>query len=199
VPDINSIGDVVFRGIASGGSVRGIVLAHGATQQWYVQAGQATPAGGTYFDMQAASIDDAGEIAFFADYHPTASTSSSGWFAGSPGNWRTGLTFFDPVGAGQCFGLAFSRNPMSPLADNGDLLLWTDVKMPDNAMVETLVIRKANGQLVIAAQHGDPTPFGGIVGTMDAWPSLDNGGEGTLNASTPGSSGGILSQHMLFQ
>lgn len=198
VPDVNSLGEISFRGIVTGGAIRGIVVDNGGTEQWYVQAGQATPAGGTYFDMQAASINDAGEIAFFADYHPTPSTSSSGWFAGSPGNWRTGLTFFDPVGVGQCFGLAFSRNPMSPLADNGDLLLWTDVKMPDNSMIEALVVRRSNGQLVTRAQHGDPTPLGGTVGTMDSWPSLDDEGEGTLNAATPGASGGILSAHMLF-
>jgi hypothetical protein len=65
-------------------------------------------------------------------------------------------------------------------------------------MIEALVVRKANGQLVTRAQQGDPTPLGGTVGTMDAWPSLDEIGEGTLNSATPGASGGALNAHMLF-
>jgi hypothetical protein len=198
LPDLNSLGQIAFRGIVTGGSVsRGIVVWQAGASQWYVVAGDPTPAGGTYLDMQGATINDAGEIAFFADYHPTPTTTSSGWFAGAPGSWRTGLTFFDPVAGGQCFGLAFSRNPMEPLANNGDLVLWTDVQMPGGAMVEHLVVRHANGQLSIAAKQGDPSPLGGTIGTMDAWPSLNAFGSATVNAATPGAAGGVLSAHML--
>ena len=35
-----------------------------------------TPIGGTYLDMQAAAINNAGQIAFFADYHPTPQTTT---------------------------------------------------------------------------------------------------------------------------
>src|SRR5205814_9435620 len=59
-----------------------------------------TPIGGTYFDMQAASINNTGQIAFFADYHPTPETTNSGWFAGAPGDWRKVVVFFDPIDDG---------------------------------------------------------------------------------------------------
>jgi hypothetical protein len=198
LPDLNNLGQIAFRGIVSGGPVeRGIVVWESGVSQWYVVAGDTTPVGGIYFDMQAAMINDSGEIAFFADFKPTPTTFSAGWFVGSPGNWRNGLCFFDPVGAGQCFGLAFSRNPMEPLSNNGDLVLWTDVQMPGGAMVEHLVVRRSNGQLEIAAKRGDPSPLGGTVGTMDAWPAMNQAGSVTLNAATPGAAGGALSAHML--
>jgi hypothetical protein len=198
LPDLNGVGQIAFRGIVTGGNVsRGIVVWQGGSSQWYVVAGDPTPSGGTFFDMQGATINDAGEVAFFADFRPTPTTFNSGWFVGSPGNWRTGLAFFDPVGGGQCFGLAFSRNPMEPLSNNGDLVLWTDVQMPGGAMVEHLVVRHANGQLETVARQGDASPLGGTLGTMDAWPSLNQAGSATVNAATPGASGGILSAHML--
>ena len=86
---------------------------------------------------------------------------------------------------------------MEPLSNNGDLVLWTDVQMPGGAMVEHLVVRRSNGQLEIAAKRGDPSPLGGTVGTMDAWPAMNQAGSVTLNAATPGAAGGALSAHML--
>ena len=86
---------------------------------------------------------------------------------------------------------------MEPLSNNGDLVMWTDVQMPGGAMFETLVVRRANGQLEIAARRGDPSPLGGSLGTMDAWPGLNQAGSVTVNAATPGAAGGILSAHML--
>jgi hypothetical protein len=86
---------------------------------------------------------------------------------------------------------------MEPLSNNGDLVLWTDVQMPGGAMVEHLVVRHANGQLETVARRGDASPLGGTIGTMDAWPSLNQAGSATVNAATPGASGGILSAHMM--
>src|SRR5262249_22047357 len=54
-----------------------------------------------------------------------------------------------------------------------------------------------DGNLIIAARRGDPTPIGGTFGSMDAWPAI-NSNIGTLNAATPGAQNGALSAHMAF-
>ena len=202
VPDINDQGEIVFRAVASNSLGRGFVrtgTGPGSTQTWIVTASEATPAGGTFLDFGAATLNESGEFAFFADYRTGPSSVNSGWFAGSSGNWHTGLTFFDPVGAGICFGLAFSRNPMTPLDDHGNLLLWTDVQLPGGAMQEHLVIRSRDGDLTVVARKGEATPIGGTFGSMDAWPSIDRFGRGAFGAFTPGAPGGALSAHFLFE
>jgi hypothetical protein len=196
LPDINSDGSICFRALSSGPVSRGFVVVIAGVPQWYVAAGDATPAGGTYFDFAGANLNDAGEIAFYADYKPTPTTFSGAWFAGKPGNWRKVLGFSDAVDGGTCNGLAFSRNPMRALADDGSVLLWTNVNHGGVDKETELVIDAAGGQTVIARQ-GDPTPKGGTYTSMDAWPSFD-GLRGTLGAGTPGASGGALNTHFAF-
>ena len=196
VPDINDSEQISFRAIVSGGITdRGIIVRTGGVDQWYVKVPDPTPAGGTYFDMQAASINNAGQIAFFADYRPTPDTFNSGWFAGAPGSWRKVIAFFDPVDGGQCLGLAFSRNPMQTIDDEGNVVFWTN--LDSNGTADRLVLGLADGSLLIAARRGDPTPIGGTFGGMDAWPAA-KGDNGTLNVATPGAENGALSAHMVF-
>jgi hypothetical protein len=196
VPDINDSDQIVFRAIVSGGiTERGIVVRTGQVDEWYVKVPDPTPIGGTYLDMQAASINNAGQIAFFADYHPTPDTTNSGWFAGAPGNWRKVVVFFDPIDGGQCLGLAFSRNPMQTIDAAGNVVFWAN--LDSNGTTDRLVLGLADGNLLIAARRGDPTPIGGTFGSMDAWPAV-NGNVGTLNVATPGAQNGALSAHMAF-
>ena len=196
VPDINDSNQICFRAIVSGGiTERGIIVRTGSVDQWYLKAADPTPIGGTYFDMQAASINNAGQIAFFADYHPTPSTASSGWFAGRPSQWRRVIVFHDSLDGGECLGLAFSRNPMQTIDAQGNVVFWTNINSGGNA--DRLVLSLADGSLLIAARRGSPSPIGGTIGSMDAWPSV-NALRGTLNAATPGASGGALSAHMVF-
>jgi hypothetical protein len=196
VPDINDSDQIAFRAIVSGGiTERGIVVRTGQIDEWYVKVPDPTPIGGTYFDMQAASINNAGQIAFFADYHPTPDTINSGWFAGAPGNWRKVVVFFDPIDGGQCLGLAFSRNPMQTIDAAGNVVFWAN--LDSNNPADRLVLGLTDGNLLIAARHGDPTPIGGTFGSMDAWPAI-NGNVGTLNVATPGAQNGALSAHMAF-
>jgi hypothetical protein len=196
VPDINDSDQLAFRAIVSGGiTERGIVVRTGQVDEWYVKVPDPTPIGGTYFDMQAASINNAGQIAFFADYRPTPDTINSGWFAGAPGNWRKVVVFFDPIDGGQCLGLAFSRNPMQTIDAAGNVVFWAN--LDSNGTADRLVLGLADGNLLIAARRGDPTPIGGTFGTMDAWPAV-NGNIGTLNVATPGAQNGALSAHMAF-
>ena len=196
VPDINDSEQIAFRAIVSGGiTQRGIVVRTGQDDQWYVKVPDPTPIGGTYFDMQAASINNAGQIAFFADYRPTPDTFNSGWFAGEPGNWRKVVVFFDPIDGGECLGLAFSRNPMQTIDAAGNVVFWAN--LDSNGTSDRLVLGLAGGNLLIAARRGDPTPIGGTFGSMDAWPAI-NGNIGTVNPATPGAQNGALSAHMVF-
>jgi hypothetical protein len=196
LPDINDSGQIAFRAIVSGGiTPRGIVVRTGQTDEWYVKVPDPTPIGGTYLDMQAASINNGGQIAFFADYHPTPETINSGWFAGAPGNWRKVVVFFDPIDGGQCLGLAFSRNPMQTIDAAGNVVFWAN--LDSNGTSDRLVLGLTDGNLLIAARRGDPTPIGGTFGTMDAWPAI-NGNIGTVNPATPGAQNGALSAHMVF-
>ena len=196
VPDINDSDQIAFRAIVSGGITgRGIVVRTGQVDEWYVKVPDPTPIGGTYLDMQAAAINNAGQIAFFADYHPTPDTINSGWFAGTPGNWRKVVVFFDPIDGGQCLGLAFSRNPMQTIDASGNVVFWAN--LDSNGTSDRLVLGLTDGNLLIAARRGDPTPIGGTFGSMDAWPAI-NGNIGTLNVATPGAQNGALSAHMAF-
>jgi hypothetical protein len=196
LPDINDSDQIAFRAIVSGGiTQRGIVVRTGQADEWYVKVPDPTPIGGTYLDMQAASINNTGQIAFFADYHPTPDTINSGWFAGAPGNWRKVVVFFDPIDGGQCLGLAFSRNPMQTIDAAGNVVFWAN--LDSNGTADRLVLGLTDGNLLIAARRGDPTPIGGTFGSMDAWPAV-NGNIGTLNVATPGAQNGALSAHMAF-
>ncbi len=196
VPDINDSDQIAFRAIVSGGITgRGIVVRTNQVDEWYVKVPDPTPIGGTYFDMQAASINNAGQIAFFADYRPTPDTFNSGWFAGAPGNWRKVVVFFDPIDGGQCLGLAFSRNPMQTIDGAGNVVFWAN--LDSNGTSDRLVLGLTDGNLLIAARRGDPTPIGGTFGSMDAWPAI-NGNIGTVNVATPGAQNGALSAHMAF-
>ena len=196
VPDINDSDQIAFRAIVSGGiTSRGIVVRTNQIDEWYVKVPDPTPIGGTYFDMQAASINNAGQIAFFADYRPTPETFNSGWFAGAPGNWRKVVVFFDPIDGGQCLGLAFSRNPMQTIDAAGNVVFWAN--LDSNGTSDRLVLGLTDGNLLIAARRGDPTPIGGTFGSMDAWPAI-NGNVGTVNPATPGAQNGALSAHMAF-
>jgi hypothetical protein len=196
VPDINDSGQIAFRAIVSGGiTPRGIVVRTAQVDEWYVKVPDATPIGGTYFDMQAPSINNAGQIAFFADYHPTPETTNSGWFAGAPGNWRKVVVFFDSIDGGQCLGLAFSRNPMQTIDAAGNVAFWAN--LDSNGTADRLVLGLTDGNLLIAARRGDPTPIGGTFGSMDAWPTV-HGNVGTVNVATPGAQNGALSAHMVF-
>ena len=196
VPDINDSDQIAFKAIVSGGiTERGIVVRTNQVDEWYVKVPDPTPIGGTYLDMQAAAINNAGQIAFFADYHPTPDTTNSGWFAGAPGNWRKVVVFFDPIDGGQCLGLAFSRNPMQSIDAAGNVVFWAN--LDSNGTSDRLVLGLTDGNLLIAARRGDPTPIGGTFGSMDAWPAV-NGNVGTLNVATPGAQNGALSAHMAF-
>ena len=57
-------------------------------------------------------------------------------------------------------------------------MFWAN--LDSNGTADRLVLGLTDGNLLIAARRGDPTPIGGTFGSMDAWPAI-NGNIGTLN------------------
>ncbi|MBK8099547.1 MAG: hypothetical protein IPK26_20755 [Planctomycetes bacterium] len=184
VPSINDCDQVAFRILTTGGPVgAGVVVRTNGTDAWYLTDAMQTPNGGTYFDFQGAVINARGEIAVFADYmlngNPTA-----GWFVGRPGSWRNALSFNEPVDGGQCIGLGFSRVPMTPLSDDGDLVVWCDL---GNSLTQgRILISAADGSKTVVARQGSPTGVGGSYGMIDAWPSMNSTGRVSISAGSAG-------------
>jgi hypothetical protein len=192
LPDTNDAGQIAFHASVTGGiTQQGLIVRTAGVNGWYVKAGDPTPIGGTYLDFFAPTINSPGQIAFFAD-----TTTTAGWFAGAPGNWRKVIVFFDPVDGGQAEVLGVSNNPMQAIDDQGNVTFWTNLD-GNSETQDRLVLGLTDGSLLIAARRGDPTPIGGTYGSMDAWPSV-KGNTGTIDAATPGAAQGALSAHLSF-
>ncbi len=191
VPSINDAGQIAFRPLSNGPVSRGIVVVTHGVAAWRARANAPAPGGGTYFDFQAAMVNERGDVAFFADYKPTPSTFSSGWYVvPAVGAGRRAIAFNDVLDGGAlCFGLAFSRNPMTPLDDTGNLVVWTDAKLPGGAMQNRLVMCFPDGATATVASSGDVTPLGGTYGSMDAWPSMNDVGQSGLSSGIAGAAG----------
>lgn len=206
LPDINDQGQIAFLAVTMGGwPERGLVVSTGGNHQWYVHNGEPTPAGGTFEGFFSPILNNAGQIAFFAEFKPTPTTNSSGWFVGTPGQWRLALVGRGRVGDRRVRGLAVSRNPMQPLNDEGDLLMWARLSPPlilprslqkSLLQPEALILSTADGRLVIVAKEGGSTPLGGSFGALQGWPSLNGPARGTLGAATPGAS--TSNAHMIL-
>src|SRR5215813_161525 len=195
--DINDLGQISFRGYVTGGqALGGVFVSSDGSHQWYAAVGDPTPMGGTYADFEAPILNNAGQVAFLSDVRLDTGFSA-GWFAGSPGDFRKAVAFHDAVGNGEVIGIAYSRNPLAPLDDAGKLALWVTVRTPGGD-VQALLNNEPDGSLVIVAQEGDPTPFGGQLRFIQAWPSLSHDGQGTLGAATPGAAGGVLNAQMAY-
>jgi hypothetical protein len=94
------------------------------------------------------------------------------------------LCFDDPVDGGSCIVLGFSRAPMTPLADNGDLVVWCDLH--PNQTMGRLLLSAADGSLAVLAREGDPTGTGGNYGRIDGWPSMNSSGRAAISAGVTG-------------
>ncbi|HEX5010750.1 MAG TPA: choice-of-anchor tandem repeat NxxGxxAF-containing protein [Planctomycetota bacterium] len=192
VPAINASGQVAFRAIV--GSEHRLIVSTAGVHQLYLTAGDPTPAGGTYNGFEGPNLNDDGEVAFFSDVKLSPGVFNSGLFVGLPGAWRKAVEFFDPLpGGGICFGLAITRNPMTPLDDAGNFLFWTNAQLTGGAEEERLLVSRADGVLAPVAAKGDATPLGGTLGSFQAFVSMRDGSVAT-SASTPGAPG-IFSAH----
>jgi len=198
LPDINDSDQIAFRAIVSGGITdRGIIVRTNGVDQWYVKVPDPTPIGGTYLSMEAPSINNAGQVSFFADYHPTPTTTNSGWFAGAPGHWRKVLVFGDSVDGGEVFGLAVSNNPEHEIDAAGNVFLWAN--LDSNQTEDRLLLNLTNGSLLVVARNGDPTPIGGTFNGLSPWPTINKENGGIFGAYTPGAQNGVLNAYFTFE
>ena len=187
VPGINDAGHVAFFSLVNGGiAERGIFLRTGSSTQWYLKAGDATPAGGTYLDFWQPLLANSDVVAIFCDIRLSGSQTTSAWIAGGPNQWRKVLAFYDPLFGGQVWGMAVSRNPVRAVDDFGDLVAWCVIRMPDTSEIDHTLYCGSDPPLIIA-RKGDATPIGGIYSGMTGWPSMYDHGRGTFGAYTPGS------------
>jgi hypothetical protein len=184
LPAINEEGQVAFRGIFSGIARTDRALFLGdpdGTLHPLLYGSDDAPGGGTFIDFQAPSLNANGEIAFFADV-----TGTSAWFAGDGTNWRRIVAFNDVVEGSTVDGLAFSRNPMNTIADNGDVVVWVSRLIEGNDRGTTMVVHPDSSVTLLAVQ-GEDTGFGGIWGgSMDSWPSINDNGQVRMGSATPG-------------
>ncbi|MCC6358015.1 MAG: hypothetical protein IT450_04675 [Phycisphaerales bacterium] len=199
IPAINNSGQIAFAAVVSGGPVeRGLILSDGVNHQWAVRNTDTTPLGGNYVDLAGPNLTDSGKIAFYADVRLANGSFTGGWFSGEPGNLRTALSFFQPVGGGECFGLAWCRNPMRAIDDCGNVLLWTNIRFPNLTEREAVVLSTVDGEVTVLAQQGLPTPIGGSFGSMNGWITMNNERQMVVSAGTPGASGGRSSVHFVY-
>lgn len=198
VPDINDAGQISFRAAVSGGiGSGGIFLSEGGVHEWYVELGDPTPLGGTYIGLEAPLLNEAGEVAFFADIQISAVEFNSAWIVGRPGDWRKALAFYDEIAGGQCWGMAISRNPINALGEDGSLAVWSNILNPDNTETDYMLVSRPDGTLDTVAVQGTATPLGGTFGEMQAWPAQSRLGVATVSGFTPGAPGGILNAHFI--
>jgi hypothetical protein len=184
VPDINNSDQICFNAREDGGTGAGVVVRTGTVSQWYLRAFDRVPGGGNYASIGAATINDRGEIAFYAPFYPPTGDASAGVFAGRPLGWWKVIAFGDPIDGGECHGLAWSRNPMQSIDEDGSVSFWTGLGTIDDPQGRVLVAWRDGTRLVVA-RYNDPTPVGGLYGRINPWPSM-NKRRGTVNASTPG-------------
>ena len=189
VPAINNAGQVSFFSLVSGGlAERGVFLRTGSVTEWYLKAGETTPVGGGYLDFWQPLLNEAAQIAIFADIRLGPDRYTSAWIVGEPGAYRKALAFYDSLDGGQVYGMAVSRNPVRALDDCGNLVAWCNIRMPSSAELDhTIFCPATGGTPLVIARQGDPTPIGGNYTSMSGWPSMANGLQGTYGAYTPGS------------
>jgi hypothetical protein len=189
IPAVNDNDEIAFAALVSGGMAeRGLFKTTNGVHEWMVKRGDPTPAGGVYLDPYAPSLNEQGDIAFYADVDLGGGQFTAGWFVGQPGSLRKALAFYDIIDEAQCWGLALSRNPVQSVDDCGNFLSWTILNYSPNQQPEAVLLCPADGsEPIIIARQGDPNPTGGAWGGMSGWNYLNDLGRGTFGAFTPGS------------
>ncbi len=195
VPDINDRGTMAFRATVFGGQAEGgLFVSRDGVHERYVAFTEPSPAGGQYFNFFAPILNNADQIAFVGEYR--LDPWLSGWFVGRPGDWRKVVSIHQPIDGGEAWGIAVSHNPMQPFDDDGNLLVWVDVKFSETVFVPRMLLGHADGRLETLFKSGDPTPLGGTLGPINPWPSV-HGRTCILDANVTGA-GGIAGAHFQF-
>lgn len=198
LPSATACGDVAFCARGGGGApATGIVVRSGGVDAWWARSGEAFAHGDAFVAFGAPLLarmrDGRLVCAFYADVlSPSGPTAA--WFVGERGAWRRALGFFDAVDGGQCLGLAISRGAMTPLDDNGDLVVWCDLAIHGGQ--DRVVLCRPDGSLQVLMRRGDLAPGGGAIGELGGWPSLD--GSGNCVVATRVAGGAVARAHCVL-
>ncbi len=178
-PALNANGDVLFMADVFGGSsTRGLFLYRAATQTIVKVAalGDASPAGGTLFELGTGALNDAGTVAFLANGQASANTQVLRWTNGvltkiaqdgdvAPGGgnyaslWLMSFGFVDGT-----------TIPVSPpdINDAGNVAFGALTNVDWGFVFQTPA-----GAAQWYVKQGDATPIGGVY--LDFWnPILNN-------------------------
>ncbi|RJP33178.1 MAG: hypothetical protein C4547_12710 [Phycisphaerales bacterium] len=187
VPDINDQGDVSFFSVTQGAEAdRGLFVTRDGRHEWYVRSTEQTPLGGRYLNLFAPILNNNGEIAFYCDIQIGQGQFNSAWIVGRPGAYQKRLAFFDVFDDGRVWVQALGRNPMNALDDCGNFTAWCKLQMRDLSEVDRMLVFGPDGARHVVARYNDPTPLGGRFTAMQGWPSMNDFGDLTLGANTPG-------------
>ncbi|MFH2002762.1 MAG: choice-of-anchor tandem repeat NxxGxxAF-containing protein [Planctomycetota bacterium] len=187
IPSLNSNGQVAFLAhVHDGAANDGLFVNTGGVLEWYVELGGATPAGGNYLALSGPILNDAGRIAFWAEYSTGTSTRSA-WFAGKPGNWRKALGVRDTVAGGTCAEIEKPYQPLlKPFDEDGNLMIWCAVDLPGEGVKEHLLVSAPDNHFHVLVKEGDPLPFGPWYTKfeeMHMLPSKNDAGGGALSCA----------------
>lgn len=164
---INNLGQVAFYGYEN---QSGIFLTSNGQTNLLLSASTAAPGGGTLSYMQGLSLNNQGQLAFFAQ--PTA-PSQNGLFLFSNGTLTPLALNGSPAPGGGNFSLPFSSSRFGPVIDdNGDVAFTAQIGSSSGSGI----FLNSNGTLLRIAGPGDPTPDGGTLVFADS-PSINGSGQ----------------------
>jgi hypothetical protein len=195
VPDINDAGDIAFYGwIENGPYERIIVFQHNGINSAWLRNGDPTPYGGHCEDFWAPCLNNSSEMALLVDFTTASGQTSSAWIAGHAPLWRKVLTFNDLIEGAPVWMLAVSRNPVNILDDCGDVAVWCMVIQAGVPKDRMLMVDRTGARSVVA-RYGDPSPLGGTLTSLEAWPSLNDFAQIVVGADVSG--GSTVSTYLL--
>jgi hypothetical protein len=186
-PSINGSGEVVFFAFVSGGTAsRGIFLDGSSREECWLE-GDAAPGtgGGTYAGFGDHSLDESGDVAFFASV--SGGTTSAGIFLDSAGTETAVALVGDPAaGAGGGTYAGFGDPSLNGLGDVAFLATVTGGTASRGIFVDS------GGTQTAVALEGDPAPeTGGGTYSFFGSPFLGDSGDVAFRANI---SGGALGQ-----
>lgn len=195
VPDINDRGSLCFVAYTSQLGAHGIVFDDGTGPQWYALVAQTiTSAGNAVGECSAAVLNEVDDIAFYCSFWNGISLVPGGWLVGRAGQFREALVFNELLGSEPVVGLAASVNPLSPLSDEGDLVVWCTTQAASGPR-DALVLSQASGARTAIRREGDASVTGGALTKLSRWPSINARGQ-VLSSS--GIAGSVNAAHALL-
>ncbi|MFQ5839768.1 MAG: choice-of-anchor tandem repeat NxxGxxAF-containing protein [Candidatus Methylomirabilales bacterium] len=164
-------GEVAFIARIEGGQTpQAILLASEGTLRPLLMAGEATPVGGTFHELQDISMNRDGAVAFEARVY--GGRSPSGIFAAVGDQTRVVAAVGDPTPVGG----TFKDVALPTMNDHQEVIFWGSVEGSDHP---SGLFRWQNGRLTKVVARGDAAPGGGSFSFITLSYRLN--GDGTMS------------------